>query len=77
MLRGLSKGAGQFIQRVDFLPVHFIDNSATIRCQISIDRVRQYVRQNDDVRMSQVNLVLNKVFEEMAKPQISWPISFK
>src|SRR5207248_8829013 len=71
------QGACQLIQRPNFLAIDFIDNPATVRREISVDRVWQNVGQHNDVGVLQVKLLHNEVFEEMTKTQISWSIGFE
>ena len=73
----LSKSFRQFIERPNFFAVYFIHNPASVRREITVDRVRQNIAQHNDIRMIQINLLQNEVFEEMPEAQVRCAIGFE
>src|SRR5207248_1797653 len=61
------KGARNLVQRPNLLAIDFVDNAAAVWREICVNRVWQDVRQHNDVRMLQVKLLDNKVFEKMTE----------
>jgi hypothetical protein len=62
---------------VNLFPVDRINNSAAIRREISVDRVRQNIRQHNHIRMLAIDLIDHVEIEEMAETQISRLIRFE